>query len=365
MNKIELLEIKTQAKYWLVRAEGGRYYEQFKYERFISVHHNEMKVEDFCSKELLLTEEKTIEYYKEQIARKHKKDDLTKHQITFAAKKLYNFIEGMSVGDYVVVPSRKSNHFLIGQITSEVEEIDSQPDFPINYGYDRNTDLKRRQVKWINEVARKKFNAKFLFSTLTLHHSIFEITEYDKYIDGLISPLYIKNGKLNLKLSVNTEKPVTSSTWAALYNLIEIERNHEFDEEITVTSNVESPGDINLSSILQFTIDNKEFICSSGLIALALLFGDVDMKVIKLKGLFPYLDNKRKTKLEERKLIVEVENMEKDTELNDLKRQLEIEKTHKELQVIRNMDITIDAPNIFYEDESQKQMDLNATSDEG
>ncbi|XHB95929.1 hypothetical protein AAFF39_03900 [Lactococcus garvieae] len=129
MNKIELLEIKTQAKYWLVRADGGRYYEQFKYERFISVHHNEMKIADFRSKELLLTEEKTIEYYKEQIARKHKNDDLTKHQITLAAKKLYNFIEGMSIGDYVVVPSKKSNYFLIGQITSNAEEIESIPDF--------------------------------------------------------------------------------------------------------------------------------------------------------------------------------------------------------------------------------------------
>ncbi|MFQ6324335.1 hypothetical protein [Lactococcus garvieae] len=363
MNKIELLEIKTQAKYWLVRADGGRYYEQFKYERFISVHHNEMKIADFCSKELLLTEEKTIEYYKEQIARKHKTDDLSKHQITLAAKKLYNFIDGMSIGDYVVVPSKKSNYFLIGQITSNAEEIESLPDFPINYGYDRNTDLKRRRVRWINEVSRKKFNAKFLFSTLTLHHTIFEITEYDKYIDGLISPLYIKNGKLNLKLSVNTDKPITSSTWAALYNLIEMEKNHEIDEEIIVTSNVESPGDINLSAVFKFLLDTSQY-SSSGILGIAMLFGEIDVKGIKFNGLFPYLHNRKIKNLEKRKLTVEVEKMEKDSELDDINRDIEIEKSRKALQEIRDMDITIDNPTIFYENESQKQMDLNAMSDE-
>ncbi|AGV73794.1 hypothetical protein [Lactococcus cremoris] len=363
MNKIELIEIKSQAKYWLVRAEGGRYYDQFKYEHFISVHHNEMRVADFYSKDLLLTEEKTIEYYKEQIARKHEEDKLSKQQITFAAKKLYNFIEGMSIGDYVVVPSKKSNKFIIGQITSDVQEIESAPNLLINYGYDRNADLKRRSVRWINEVPRKKVNAKFLYSTLTLHHSIIEITEYDKYINSLISPFYFKNGKLNLKLNVNTEKPVTSTMWSALYNLIDDKRNLEIDEEITVTSNVESPGDINLTSVVKFVLENQQSL-KSGLVAIAILFGEVDVFGVKFNGLFPYIHNKKIRDLEKRKLTVEVEKIEKDSQLDDLKRQIEIEKSRKELQDIRELDITIDTPNVSYENEPQRQMDLDLTLDE-
>lgn len=359
-NKIELIEIKSQARYWLVRADGGRYYDQFKYEHFISVHHNEMKVSDFYSNELLLTEAKTIQYYKEQIANKHKNDNLSKHQITFIAKKLYNFLESMAVGDYVVVPSRHSNYFLIGQIINDVEEIENVPDLELNHGYDRNEDLKRRAVKWINEVPRRKFNAKFLYSTLTLHHSIIEITDYAKYIDALISPIYIKDGRINLKLNVNTEKPINSEMWSSLYSMIE---DNKTEEEIVVTSNVESPGDINLSSAIQLVNDSKILI-ASGVGIIASLFGDIDYKGSKIKGLFPYLRDRKKSKLEERSLLVDVETKEKDAKLNDIKRQIEIEKSRKILQDIRDLDISIDAPNVFYENEFQKQTDLDENLDE-
>ncbi|XHB95930.1 hypothetical protein AAFF39_03905 [Lactococcus garvieae] len=142
-----------------------------------------------------------------------------------------------------------------------------------------------------------------------------------------------------------------------------MEKNHEIDEEITVTSNVESPGDINLSAIFQFLIDNSLY-ASSGILVIAMLFGEVDVKGIKFKGLVPSIHNRKIQNLEKRKLTVEVEKMEKDSELDDIKRDIEIEKSRKALQEIRNMDITIDNPTIFYENESQKQMDLNAMSDE-
>ncbi|KST94056.1 hypothetical protein [Lactococcus lactis] len=269
----------------------------------------------------------------------------------------------MSIGDYIIVPSRKSNYFLIGQISSDVEEIESVPDLLLNHGYERNKDLKRRKVRWINEVPRKKFNAKFLYSTLTLHHSIIEITEYAKYIDGLISPFYLKNGKINLKLNVNTEKPITSTVWSNLYSLIDSKRNQNIDEEIIVTTNVESPGDLNLSTLIQYALDHK-YIFESGIFIIASLFGDIDIFGLKLKGLFPYLQNRKVDKLELRKLTVEVEEKEKESELNDLKRTIEMEKSRKELQEIRMLDITIDAPNVSYGNEPQRQMDLNVRLDE-
>ena len=367
-NQIEIYQFNSRAKYWLVRAEGGKYYDDFKYNHFISIHHNRVTLEDLQTTDLLLTTEKTIEHYKQQIARVYQDKSLSKHQITFTAKRLYSFVEDMSVGDYVVVPSFKSNYFLIGQITSDVYEKD-MPDgqVTLNHGFEQSDDIKRRNVKWINEVPRKKVNPKFLYSTLTVHHTIFNITDLSKYIDGLVSPLYFKDGKLNLWLRVNTTQSITSSMWKSLYSIIDEYKNPEIDEEIIARSNVESPGEISLQSIGQFVSENH-WMLDSGLIGLGLLFGDIDIKGIKFKGLFPYLQQRKTARLEERKLTVEVETMEKDAKLKDVQREIEMEKAHKELELLRNVrafEITVDSPSVSYEDVAQTQMDSVENQGEG
>ncbi|UTX64473.1 hypothetical protein [Streptococcus constellatus] len=367
-NQIEIYQFNSRAKYWLVRADGGKYYDDFKYNHFISIHHNQVTLADLQTTDLLLTTEKTIEHYKQQIARVYQDKSLSKHQITFTAKRLYRFIEDMNVGDYVVVPSFKSNYFLIGQITSDVYEKD-MPDgqVTLNHGYEQSEDIKRRNVRWINEVPRWKVNSKFLYSTLTVHHTIFNITDLSKYINGLISPLYFKDGKLHLQLRVNTKEPITSSMWKNLYSIIDEYKNPEIDEEIIATSNVESPGEITLQSISQFISDNH-WMLNSGLIGLVLLFGDIDFKGIKVKGLFPYLQQRKTARLEERKLTVEVETMEKDAALKDIQREVEIEKAHKELELLRNVrafEITVDSPNVSYENVPQTQMGSDENQGEG
>ena len=370
-KKIELIELKSNTRYWLVRADGGKYYEHFKHHSFISVHHNEITLEKLQSSTLLLTKEKNIEYYKMQILAEHKDDNWTKHKIAFAANRLYSFIEEMTIGDYVIVPSYKSNYFLIGQITGEVKEVHLPEESSLNYEFDTTTDSKRRKVKWINEVPRRKINPKFLYSTLTMHQSIIEVTQYSKYIDGLISPLYLKEGKLNLKLNVNTEKPITSQMWKSLYSVIGLIRNEKLDEEITVTTNVESPGDINLTTIVKFVSDHKDFL-NYGILSLAVLFGDVDIKIAKIKGVVPTLisigerlEEKRKLKIENDSAMIDLETKEKDVELHDIERRIQIKEAENKLlelslndsHQIRELDITIDSPNVSYANEDQTQTD--------
>ena len=72
--------------------------------------------------------------------------------------------------------------------------------------------------------------------------------------------------------------------------------------------------------------------------------------------------------LEERKLTVEVETMEKDAKLKDVQRDVEIEKARKELESLRNVrafEITVDPPSVPYENAPQTQMDSNENQDEG
>ena len=369
-NQIEIYHFNSSAKYWLVRAEGGKYYDDFKLYGFISIPHNHVPLDILQETFSHYTEEEIISFYKQILAADEKGQDLSIRQITYNAIQIYSFAKEMSVGDYVVVPSSKSNHLLIGQITSDIYEKDI-PDgqVTLNHGYEQSRVMKGRDVEWINEVPRSKVNPKFLYNALRVNHSIFNITDLSKYIDGLISPLYFKNGKLHLWLRVNTKEPINSSMWKSLYSIIDEHKNPEINEEIIATSNVESPGLITLQSIGQF-ISEKHWMLESGLIGLGVLFGDIDIKGIKVKGLFPYLQQRKTARLEERKLTVEVEMMEKDAKLKDIQREVEIEKARKELESLRNrnvraFEITVDSPNVSYENVPQTQMDSDENQGEG
>lgn len=361
-KQIEIYQFNSRSNYWLVRADGGKFYEDFKYNHFISIHHNEVGLNDLSTDELLFTAEKTIEYYKKQINDIYQDRNLSKHQITFTAKRLYSFIEEMDVGDYVIVPSFKSNYFLIGQIISDVYEDPEAERIKLTHGYERSRDIKRRKVKWINEIPRYKVNPKFLYSTLTVHHTISNITELSKYVDGLISPIFFKDGKLNLWLRVNTPKGISSASWKDFYVVIDDVKNPVINEDIIATSNVESPGYITLQSIGQFFSTNHGMF-SSGLISLAILFGKVSIKGVEINGILPAYRQYKINKLEFRERSIDVEQKEKDVELQDLKRYLEIEKTRKELRAIREMEISVDVPNVYYENADQMQMDSDGLTD--
>lgn len=211
-------------------------------------------------------------------------------------------------------------------------------------------------MKWINEIPRYKVNPKFLYSTLTVHHTISNITELSKYVDGLISPIFFKDGKLNLWLRVNTPKGISSASWKDLYAVIDDVKNPVINEDIIATSNVESPGYITLQSIGQF-ISTNHGMFSSGLISLAVLFGKVSIKGIEINGILPAYRQNQISKLEFKERSIDVKQKEKDVELQDLKRDLEIEKTRKELRAIREMEISVDAPHVYYENAEQMQKD--------
>ena len=60
--------------------------------------------------------------------------------------------------------------------------------------------------------------------------------------------------------------------------------------------------------------------------------------------------------------------MEKDAALKDMQRELEIEKTRQELELLKNVrasEITVDSPNVSYENVAQTQMDFDENQGEG
>lgn len=374
-KELTIYEIPDDTQYWLVRADGGKYYEDFKYSSTISLQDNDLTLDLFDGR-VILSREMRLEYYKEKIS--NKKAKLSKQQVSIIAKKMFAFISQMKIGDIIIVPSHRTQKFMVGVITSDAYELSDEEIKTLQKRGERldycvSDNKKRRKVKWLNEVPRRKVNSNFLY-TLTMHQSIINVTESSEYITPLVSPIYIQNNKLTLCVRVNTPKAIDSETWQSFYAMINELKNKEIDEKVSVKSNVESPGYIIISSALTQLLSNPTALMASVIIGVGALFGNVEFQGIKITGIIPgiiqsikmYKENNismkereidlktKELEYEERKM--DHENKKKDQQVADLERDIKIKKLSKEVE---SMDLSLDNPTPPNVNGFQMQMDFD------
>ena len=393
MNKIlEILEIPNSTKYWLVRAGKGEEYDDFKKSGIIGLRYDKLTLDQINSIKNRKIEVKTYttytnkngkvikrerspkaiekdksnfykSLYKKQLSLHYKKSNNSISQI---ASRIENFVQKMNIGDIVVVPYIGSKKFLIGVVTSDIYEISIEEQQKLNQiaqneyeaklkkyeGFQEKLKVsisrKRRNIHWLNEVDKSELNPK-LYYTINMHQSIIDISEFGSYIDKTISSLYIKNNKLHLPLKVSTQNPVTSELWEKLFKLIN--RNKKDDEIAEVKIYVESPGVVEIS---QFLYQNKEPIA----IFIAMIFGDIDTKGIKIKGLLPYLNERAKNKED-----IRSKKLDNDFKEENNKITLDI-KNEKLKQELKTLGIKLNTPNLKNENQDKTQMDSDDSSDE-
>lgn len=315
----KILEIPKDTKYWLVRADGGRYYNDFLLNNFIAISDDEITLDAINEFPQLNTEiGRTIEGYKSLYQEKY--EDWNNQQIAHAASRTLKFIEEIKENDIVVVPSHRSTTFIVGIVVGDTyESTGTESEVPIHYH--TCPYLKRRKVHWIKEVPRSAISEK-MYWILSSHQSILSLDEHAEYIDKLLAPIYIKNGFCYGALNVNKKKGVTSSEWLKLYNVIEDVK--EDSSKIIVKSNVQSPGYIEILSELA----NLPKVVSIILLLSGGLFGKIKLGGIEVQGVIPYFFGNGK--LERERMRLENENMKLD---NDLKR-IDVEKKKKESGMI-------------------------------
>ena len=403
MNKtLEILEIPNSTKYWLVRAGKGEEYDDFKKSGIIGLRYDKLTLDQINSIKNRKIEVKTYttytnkngkvikrerspkaiekdksnfykSLYKKQLSLHYKKSNNSISQI---ASRIENFVQKMNIGDIVVVPYIGSRKFLIGVITSDIYEISIEEqqklkqiaqneyeaklkkyeEFPKKLKV--SISRKRRNIHWLNEVDKSELNPK-LYYTINMHQSIIDISEFGSYIDKTISALYIKNNKLHLPLKVSTQKPVTSELWEKLFKLIN--RNKKDDEAAEVKIYVESPGVFEISQFLQ---ENKEPIA----VFIAMIFGEIDIKGIKIKGLLPCLNERARNKEEIRSKKLDndfkEENNKITLDINKEKLENMRLKNEKLKQELKTLGIKLNTPNLKNENQDQTQMDSDDSSDE-
>ncbi|WP_400194596.1 hypothetical protein [Lysinibacillus telephonicus] len=365
-DSINILHIPDDIGYWLVRADGGKYYDDFLINNFIAVSDNEITLEAIKSRDSDSIAGTTIEHYKALYSEIFK--GWSSQQISHGASRTNKFVNEMKIGDIILVPSKKSTHFIIGIITSEVYEIPIEKlESKIEVQYAVTPYLKRRSVQWIKEVPRNEISEK-LYWILSAHQTIFDLKEQKEYINQLLSPIYIQEGFCHGTLKISKKEGLNQNEWYDLYSIIK--KQTENKEEVIIKSNVQSPGLIELVTANPFTT-------LSIMIALSgAIFGEISIGGIKLQGILPFYQSFRKGEVDIKKAKKELEILELDRKAKEIgndRAQFELDKekslweteiTKKEAELVRErLQISnFDAGKVI---QSETQMDSVDVSDEG
>lgn len=388
-NILKILEIPKETKYWLVRAGRGEEYEDFKQSSSMGIQYNQISLENLIQlekisinvPELTPSGRKRKSETIEKEYNKKKKDLYTslvlrnirpkpsKNGASQIGSRLQNFYNKMNIGDIVIVPYRSSRKFLIGIISSEMYELTDDEYLELKNKVELNSIgqkisvcKKRRKITWVNEVNREWINPKLLY-TINMHQSIIDITDYGKYIDGLLSPVYIKDNVIYGKISVRTKDNINSEVWETLYKTINKLKNK--DDVIDIKSNVESPGSLLFSMGIGGTIFS--------FIGCVLYFSkEISVLGVKFQGIKRSLNEEKKEKLENKNLEIknekdkiELKKLQKDQVLEDKKRELDLLEIEKKISDLRNqlseqdsvriesIDSELELPSIYNEIENQ------------
>lgn len=324
---LNIPELPTNRNYWIVRSNGGIFYDDFMMHDYIAISWDYITTNIMCN-ESELTIRAIIES-QEKINPSHDDGDDApdleergiKSKITTIFNKLQRFINEFSVNDIVLVPSKDSDRISIGIITSTVYE-DSQ--YIQNYlSEDPDTELtlcpysKRRKVKWIKHLTKQTADI-YLMKAFNSQHALSNMNEYAPYIDRTIYPIYKKNNEVHSTLHAGHPNGMSlkelsdfalhlNNTIANISEQFELPVN---EKEIQVKLNIHSPGLIELIgygaaagifvSILMFSINH---LINGGKFNLSFKkdnLGNIDFSIeTETKGLKGHAEEHKKLELKE------------------------------------------------------------------
>lgn len=225
-------------QYWLVRAEGGKYYNDFYSNNYIAIGWNVITQEDIANNSYNsdLIRAKLLSILKMANNTKNKRS------MGSAAKQMIRFQEEIRPGNVVMVPSENSDSFIVGVVKSEVyTETDEEK---LELGHCPYN--KRRKVEWFGAFSRSSFDPS-LRSIVYAAHTISNITRYKGFINRVVFDTYTEADEMHMTFNTHQSGSVDLDTLTDLLNSYKEIANTLFpDEKIEVKINLQSPGPIEI-----------------------------------------------------------------------------------------------------------------------
>lgn len=333
-----LPQMDPKTRYWLVRGEGGNFYNDFIINNYIAIGWNEITVEEVeknsYNSDLIRT--KLI------LDNKLRDDTKNRRSMGSAAKQMIKFQSSIRPEHIVMVPSVNSTRFVIGVVKGETyTEKESSKLMVCPYE-------KRRRVEWIGSFSREQADP-LLQKIIYAAHTVSEITQYKSYINRAAFDTYVEGEKMHMTFHVKHEEGIDLDTLTNLldsYN--EINKALYPDQKVKVRLNLQSPGPLEIIGLTAVVGSIAAIIWYRSPIASKIKVG---MKEVlkhggKLSagkdGVSVELPNRQESentqKNEERRLTMEEEAHASEMELkNEQIKSQKIENAHKQLELLKEI----------------------------
>lgn len=243
---IDIPEIPSDRKYWLIRTERGKFYQDFKENGYVALGWDYFTNLDDLKSAALASQ------VREKLTGIFKKVYPDEKRPGLAINQMIKFVNDISINDVIIIPSSNSKEISIGVVTStpytESPNINNTSCLDIEKPeYEECRFIKRIQVEWLTQIKKSNVDLR-LSKLLNARNTITQANFYSHFIDRSIYALYYKNGNAHLTLHVEKKEDVTVDEFAELLSsitgLINAYDNLVEHKTLAIKSRVESPGPV-------------------------------------------------------------------------------------------------------------------------
>ena len=247
-----IFHFNDRINFWLVRADGGKYFDDFVNNDYIGIKYNRVTIKDLnkIRKESIVSLDTVRdlmfkEYIKEKNISVNNLGTRARRQLTLHAKQTELFAFEMKVGDLVITPAKKSYKFALGVIVSEpFDEKTNVIHRRMNQSFNKDivyacSDYrKRRKIQWLSIIDRRDL-PKELAWIMNAHQAIAELVVRDKSkLFNLVSPIYKYNDQYYLRIYIGRGSNLSIYDWNKLISSLPNDQLKDID----LRANVNSPG---------------------------------------------------------------------------------------------------------------------------
>lgn len=272
-SEILVKEVDASNRYWLVRTYGGKYYSHFVQNNYIAIGWNEI------SNLEQIKEAGTNGKVKEELLAKARKFYIKKEteKPGSVVNPIMRFVNEMSIGDVVVIPSENSKEIHFGVIKSNAKIVKDV----INLDPGLDPLFKQRTVEWITWREKDSVDLN-IFKMLSSHQAMSNVDDYSDSIDRTMYSLYVKGDRAHAVIKVGKEGEYTGTEIPDLINAL----LGTIDIYNEVTGESVSKSDVKMKISLQsdgfvFLFGNPEIIMIILGIAIAMTGGGYKIKTLK------------------------------------------------------------------------------------
>lgn len=278
-----IAHLERQRGYWLIRTEGGQFYQSFYEGGYIAVGWNEISIKDIRERS------GSAEDLKAKISKAYNIDTskpVGSRKVGTIASKLINYDDKIKRGDIVVIPAYGSHRIAFGIIDDErLFAPDVKDSCPF---------VKRRKVTWHDEKSIRDLDSKFYLITKSFH-AISKIDKYADYINRHINTVFVRENSAHIVINILSEEDVSAE---ALFQIpidlisisAEITRDFGYDvdtKRLRARMNVQSPGTLELISLAKEVLTQGGAVAGSIMIIVIILIvlvalcgGEMENKLI-------------------------------------------------------------------------------------